>query len=265
MQKIDEVLFETMRPHQVKERRQAADVAILPLGNLEWHGVQNPLGLDAIKVHEVCCRAARKLGGGAVFPTLLWGVPRDSFNVGMTGGIEKKIAAALGTDAARWRGFAQHGGMDSQEQWLFYQRLLRMTLEHIAGFGFRSIYICSGHGPFVHWVDPVATAFTRASQMADSLVTTDWGNAYEAAGLKGDHAGKGETSAMMAVDASLVDLGEIERNPRCRGVGANPDAVEATPEYGEEWLQACAIAIAEEARWLVDNFPKLPPRHQHRR
>ena len=261
----DQVLFERMRPHQVRARRQALDVALLPLGNLEWHGIHNPLGLDAIKAHHVCCRAALKLEGGAVFPTLLWGVPRDSFNVGLAGDAADSIADAFGTEPERWQGFDSHGGLDLQEQWLFYQRLLRMTLEHIAGFGFRSIYICSGHGPFIHWVEPVAVAFSRASQMAGSSVTTDWANVFEPAGFSGDHGGKSETSAMMGIDPDLVDLEELEQNPEYQGVGAGSDASEANAPDGEAWLEACAEAIAREARWLADSYLKLPPRHQHRR
>ena len=53
--------FDRMRPEQVKACRERADIAFLPLGSLEWHGVHNPLGLDAIKAHHVCCRAALKL------------------------------------------------------------------------------------------------------------------------------------------------------------------------------------------------------------
>jgi len=265
MSDFNNVLFERMRPAQVAERRRMADVAFLPLGNLEWHGIHNPLGLDGIKAHNACCRAARLLDGGAVFPTVLWGVPRDSFNVGIAGDAAPAVAKALGVETKRWQGFAQHGGMDVQEQWRFYQRLLRMALEHIAGFGFRSIYICSGHGPFIHWIKPVAITFTRASKMADALVTTDWGNVYEIAGLGGDHGGRHETSSMMTIDPAMVDLGELERNPEYEGVGAGSNAREATAEAGREWLDASAAAMADEARWLVENYPAAPERHKHRR
>lgn len=261
---LRDVRLDRMRPRQVVERRRAADVAFLPLGNLEWHGVHNPLGLDAIKAHEVCCRAARVLGGGAVAPALLWGAPRDSFNVGMAAEAAERIAAVLNTEVRRWKGSGPYGGMDPQAQWLFYQQLLRMALEHIAGFGFRSIYICSGHGPLVHWVRPAAVAFTRASRDAGVLVTTDWGNAYEAAGRAGDHAGKGETSAMMAIDPALCDLGELSR-VEGGAVGCGSNAGEASAEYGEDWLDACATAIAAEAGWLVANYPALPDRHAHHR
>lgn len=265
MSDVPEVRFERMRPHEVRECRQRADVAFLPLGSLEWHGLHNPLGTDGLKVHHVCCVAARLLGGGAVFPPLCHGLPRDSFDTTLSPQLIERVARALGTEAQRVRGFGPHGGMDIQEQWLFYQRLLRMTLERMAGFGFRSIYICSGHNPLVHWARPVAIAFARATRMAGQPVSVDWGGEGDAAGLNGDHGGRWETSHMMAAVPGCVDLTELERNPEYKGVGSGADAVESTREQGEAWVQTCAAAIATEARWLIDHYPDLPPRHRHTR
>lgn len=263
---FDSLRLELMRPHQICECRQKADLAFLPLGILEWHGLHNPVGLDAVKVHHICCLAARKLGGGAVAPPLIWGAPRGSFHVGMPPTeLSEPIAKALGTEPERFKGFCPHGGMDVQEQWLFYQRLVRMTLEQIAAFGFRSIYLCTGHGPLVHFVRPVALAFGRASLMGGQPVTLDWGMESDAPNLTGDHGGKWETSLMMAVDERSVDLGEIERNPSYKGLGHGEDAVESTRVQGEQWADACAGAIAKEARWLVENYPRQPRRHSHKR
>ena len=259
-----EVRGEYLRPEEIRAARERADLAFLPLGALEWHGVHGPVGVDALKSHGVCCQAAKKLGGGVVFPPLVWGVPRDSFFVAKAssfGDTSIPMAEELGTTAERVRGFSAHGGMDPQEQWLTYQRLLRMSLEQIAGFGFRSIYICVGHNPLIHWVRPVAIAFMRASQMAEQTVTIDFGSEYDAAGLKelGDHAGRWETSLMMALAPTAVNLEAIKRKPKFEGVGTTPDAASASTHQGETWLESCAVGIAEEARWLVENYPQLPP------
>lgn len=265
MTDFSDVLVDHLRPDQIRLRREKADVAFLPLGNIEWHGAQNPLGVDGFSALRTCCMAARLLDGGAVFPILRWGVPRDSFNVGIAGPDAPPVARAFGTDLARWQGFCLHGGMDIQEQWAFYQRLMRMTLEQIAGYGFRSIYLCSGHGPLTHFTRSVAIAFSRASQMAGQPVTTDWGGVCELSAMKGDHGGKAETSLMMALDPDMVDLGELERRPEYKGLGAGADAVEATAAHGEAIFTAASAALAVEARWLVENFPRLPARHSHRR
>src|SRR5690606_23237282 len=106
---------------------------------------------------------------------LMLAVPRDSFDVARNVSTEAKIAEAFGTEVPRLHGLHPHGGMDIQEQWRFYQRMLRMTLEQIAGFGFKSIYVCIGHQPLVHWTKPVGIAFARATTMAGHPVTIDWG------------------------------------------------------------------------------------------
>jgi len=265
MTDYDEVRVELMRPGQIRGRREKADVAFLPLGSLEWHGVHNPVGTDSVKAHHICCVAATKLGGGAVFPALMMALPRDSMFVTTRKGYIEPIARALGTDAERVRGVYSHGGMDLQEQWLFYQRMLRMALENIMGFGFRSVYLLTGHYPLIHFAEPVAIAFSRAAAMAGRPVTTDWSSEFEAAGLIGDHGGKWETSHMMAISPDAVDLGELERQPEYVDLGAERNAAEATREQGEAWIDQCAEAIAREARWLVEHWPKLPDRHRHRR
>lgn len=261
-----EVRFDHMRPRQIRECREKADIAFLPLGALEWHGLHNAVGLDAVKAHHICCIAARKLGGGAVFPSLAWGLPRDSFFVDtVSQEITSPVAAAYGTATETVKGFAPHGGMDMQEQWLFYQRLLRMSLEQIAAFGFRSIYILAGHMPLVNFIKPVALTFARASRMAGHPITIDWGGEGDAAGLRADHAGRWETSLMMALEPASVDLEELARNPEYVGVGSNTNAVESNREQGEEWIETCTDAIAAESRWLIENYPQLPPRHGHLR
>ena len=136
-----------------------------------------------------------------------------------------------------------------------------MSLEQIASYGFKSIYIVCGHNPLATWAKPVAIAFARASSMAGQAVTINCGGEYDAAGLKlGDHGGKWETSITMAIDSEIVDLEELRSRPDFLGVGCGDDALESSAEQGSEWIEKCASAIARDARWLVDNYPNLPGR-----
>lgn len=260
-----EVRLEYMRPTQIREARQRADLAFLPIGPLEWHGPQSPVGLDGLKAHHLSCRAAQILGGGAVFPLLYHGIPRDSFDVGRIAQYQEQFTATLGVEPRRFAGYTTHGAMDLQDQWLFFQKLLRVTFDSIAGYGFRSIYVVAGHAPLVHFIRPVAIAFARATQMAGLPVTVDWGQETEAAGIKGDHGGLYETSVMMATCPDSVDLQELQRHPELVGVANGADAVNSTLEQGRQWIEAGAQALAQEARWLVEHYPSQPPRHQHRR
>ncbi|HOV69642.1 MAG TPA: creatininase family protein, partial [Clostridia bacterium] len=69
----NEVRWERMRPWQMREALENLPVCYLPLGNVEWHGEYNALGLDAIKAHDICIRAVR-ISGGAVYPPVYGGM-----------------------------------------------------------------------------------------------------------------------------------------------------------------------------------------------
>ena len=63
------VQFEEMFPWEFAQAIAKAPICYLPLGVLEWHGEHNAVGLDAIKAHAICVRAAQK-SGGIVVPAL---------------------------------------------------------------------------------------------------------------------------------------------------------------------------------------------------
>src|SRR5437764_15379236 len=65
------VKFDEMFPWELAQAIAEAPICYLPLGVLEWHGEHNVLGLDAIKAHAICIRAAQ-LSGGVVVPPLYW-------------------------------------------------------------------------------------------------------------------------------------------------------------------------------------------------
>ena len=51
-QLMSEVRLERMRPDQIDATKARRTAIYLPFGALEWHGVHNPVGLDALKAHE---------------------------------------------------------------------------------------------------------------------------------------------------------------------------------------------------------------------
>ena len=53
-----EVRFEEMFPWEIAAAMAEAPLCYLPLGTLEWHGEHAAVGLDALKAHAVCVRAA---------------------------------------------------------------------------------------------------------------------------------------------------------------------------------------------------------------
>ena len=59
--------FERLRPREIWHSLEVFPCVYVPSGPLEWHGLQNPIGLDAIKAQALCQRAAER-SGGLVFP-----------------------------------------------------------------------------------------------------------------------------------------------------------------------------------------------------
>src|SRR3954471_10976025 len=68
------VQWERMLPAEFRAAIEACPVVFLPLGTVEWHGEHNALGLDSLKAHALCIRAARAAGGGVVHPPLYGGM-----------------------------------------------------------------------------------------------------------------------------------------------------------------------------------------------
>jgi len=263
----DECRAEYLRPAQLRARREKADVALLPVGTYEWHGPQNPVGLDSAKAHHLACEVAKRLdGGGVVFSPLHYGVPRSSFHMDiMSDDVMAKVAAAYGTTPETVAGFEPATPADIHRHWQLYQDIIRAALEQIAGFGFKCIYIVIGHYPLTHFIRPVAVTFSRATKMAGRPIVVDWGRENDGLSFGGDHGGKWETSLMMAADPDSVDLDELKRQPEYVGVGAGANAVESDLDTGRDWMGQCADNMAAEVRKLIQNYPQVPIRHSHSR
>ncbi len=66
-----EVRLERMRPDQVSARKLSNPSIYIPFGSVEWHGIQNPVGLDTIKAHEQLVGLASRVGG-VVYPSVFF-------------------------------------------------------------------------------------------------------------------------------------------------------------------------------------------------
>lgn len=69
---LEPVRFDMMVPARILARRQACNLAYLPVGSLEWHGPHVPFGTDYLTVTHLAEEAARRFGG-VVFPPLYYG------------------------------------------------------------------------------------------------------------------------------------------------------------------------------------------------
>lgn len=262
------VQFEEMFPWQVAQALAEAPIGYLPLGVLEWHGEHNAVGLDAIKAHAVCVRAAQQ-SGGVVVPPLYWATDwREELQGGeyLTGGVE--------------HGERYHvpGSMFWIRPETFHNLLLDIY-EAMRRRGFRVIVVIAGH-----WA-PDTLPVIRASGeeflarhpdikwavWTDQEVVPDMHYPHE-------HAAGGETSLLMAIRPDLVDLAKtfetdgvltayyagqpqhLRRRHETRykyiGVltveeGSNDPELTASVERGQLLLETISRRIAKRARKLL--------------
>jgi len=263
------VRFEEMFPWEFAQALADAPICYLPLGVLEWHGEHNAVGLDALKAHAVCVRAAQ-LSGGVVAPALYWATDsREELDASyLTGGVE--------------HGERYHvpGSMFWIRPETFYHLLLDIY-EAVRRRGFRAIVVVSGH-----WSSEGHLPAIRASGEAflaqhpamkwvfvtDQEVVPDLHYPHE-------HAAGGETSLLMAIRPELVDLSKTtetdgvlracyaaqpehlqrRRETAHKYIGvltgvedaSNDPEMTASVERGRLLLETISTRIAERARALL--------------
>jgi len=200
-----EVRLEFLRPNQITEAQTACPTIFQPLGTIEWHGVHNVVGVDAVKAEALCIRAARK-GGGLVAPTLYGGV----------------------------------GGMDEPHTFVMepensvFSNLLRPWLEQLcremARDGFRAIIILTGHYGAAQQIVVRETAVRMSRALGIPVLGTPEYILAMDANYTGDHGAWGETSLMMHLYPDTVDLSRLGKPPH-KGVGGR-DPKESSAKDG---------------------------------
>ena len=264
------VQFEEMFPWEFAKAIAESPICYLPLGVLEWHGEHNAVGLDTLKAHAVCVRAAQ-LSGGIVVPPLYWATDtREELSNGsyLTGGVES--------------GERYH--VPGSMFWIqpeTFQHLLEDIYEAVRRRGFRAIVVVSGH-----WSRQGNLPVIRASgeaflaqhphmkwlMLTDQEVVPDLHYPHE-------HAAGGETSLLMAIRPDLVDLGKTletdgvlrsyyaqqpehlqrRRETKHKYIGvltgvedaSNDPELTASVARGQQLLEKISLRIAERAQTLL--------------
>jgi len=175
-----EVRLERMRPSQIAEAVAKRPAIYVPFGSVEWHGRQNPVGLDALKAHEQLVGLASR-AGGVVYPPVFFGC----------GG---------GHGDYTWTYMVDHGPMAA---------ITESLLKKFERDGFRAAILLAGHYP--NEVGPtgfLGTATERYTAAGGSMKVLHLMES-QAPGVPGDHAAKWETSYMLYLHSALVDMGEL--------------------------------------------------------
>ncbi len=263
------VQFEELFPWEVAKAMAEAPLCYLPLGTLEWHGEHAAVGLDALKAHAVCVRAAER-SGGLVVPPLYWSadwredLPDGSY---LTGGIE--------------RGERYH--VPGNMFWLrpeTFHNLLLDIYEAMRRRGFRTIVVLSGHWSIAHNIAAIQSTgeeFRRKHPTTGWLLLTDQEVASDLQ-YPVEHAAGGETSLLQAIRPDLVALDKVFETDRslrpyyaeepthlqrrresphkyigvnCAVADSSNDPEGATIERGQALLETIVERVAVRARALL--------------
>ena len=198
--------YEEMKPGQINAVLRECPIAYLPWGAHEWHGVHNPIGLDALKAHYMALELCRETGG-VVLPPVYCGYQTMK----------------------PWAGF-RHTLEFSRE---LVRQLLYEYLENLYDEGFKVTVLIMGHygNKHVEALKEAVERFTEKHRYPKVLAITDYEPASWAGVEGGDHAGKNETSLMLHFRPDLVDLSRLPARELDFGRdGCTVNAKEATAE-----------------------------------
>ncbi len=213
-----EVRLEFLWPKELKEAQTKCPTIFQPLGTIEWHGVHNVVGVDSMKAHALCVRAAQK-GGGLVAPALYGGV----------GGVNQPHTFI----------------MDPENN--VFSRLLRPWLEQLcremARDGFRAIIILTGHYGAAQQIVVRETAVRMSRALGIPVLGTPEYTLALDVDYTGDHGAWGETSLMMHLYPDTVDLSRLGEPPH-KGVGGRDPKTEASAEDGRKITKTIVSRLA---------------------
>lgn len=227
--------YEFMRPSEIEEILKTTPVAYIPWGALEWHGVHNCIGLDALKAHAICVDAAKKTGGVVLPP----------------------VFAGFHT-MKPYKGF-KHTIEISGET---IQKLLREYLEQLRDEGFKVLVILMGHYGKAH-VDAVMEVCNEFNSSYPDVTVLAFPEYLVAVddGVRGDHAGAYETALMMHYYPETVDLSLLPKDRPLTvdedGIGGEDPREKATAEYGKWLAETIVNRLAEKVTNALNKFKAL--------
>lgn len=228
----DKVHHEHLLPHEFLERLAHRPVAYLPIGTLEWHGEQNALGADFIQAGGLFERAATRFGGVVLPP--LWLAPDR-----ITG--RENGPDLIGMDTADTT--TPNRQLPGSCYWVpngLFLTMVEAVLAQVKRAGFRCV-VADGHGPSRRAWAEMADSWEKQFGLALVSAMRDFQGQWR---TQMDHAGRNETSIMLAVAPSLVDLSQLpdDRDEWPQGVGGQ-DPRDSTAELGEELIESTLALI----------------------
>ncbi|MCL4534003.1 MAG: creatininase family protein [Bacteroidetes bacterium] len=247
---MGKIFWQQMRRGEIEEAAKSGGVVVVAIGSTEQHGPHLPVDTDMSSVWEVATRAAQKVGE---FPVLM--------------------APPV------WSGYSPHHMAFPGTITLSSETFVTLLVEiasSIAHHGFKKILLLNGHGGNHHLVAAAAMKLNEKGIMAAAAtywyMAVDEINRIRESELGGmGHACELETSVQMRLRPELVDEAAIEAHPKVTlssffardltetgsvyyspvatfarpgFTGVSGDPTKATPEKGEQFLEAVADKLA---------------------
>ncbi len=216
-----QVRLEFLRPAEIDQAQADCPTVFQPLGTIEWHGVHNVVGVDAVKAHALCIRAAQR-GGGLVSPALFGGV----------GGLSEPHTFVMELENS------------------VFSNLLRPWLEQLCREmkrdGFKAIIILTGHYGAAQQIVVRETAVRMSRALGIPVLGTPEYMLAIDVNYTGDHAAWGETSLMMHLYPDTVDLSRLGEPPH-KGVGGR-DPRQSSAKDGQTITETIVSRLAALAK-----------------
>ncbi len=225
--------YACLRPDELERQVAQAPVAFVPWGALEWHSVHLPVGLDGIVAEAIAARIAERTGG-VVLPAFY--LP---------------IAALPHRFSLTFRATTVRAALDD-------------LLAELARAGFRVVVILAGHHERGHEMVLIEAAEDAFTQHHLLVLATPPLAVVDPALL--DHAGRWETSALLATEPQLVDLRQLQWALRAYpagrlselGIQGELPLAAASAGAGEVVLERAVITIARLVSALLASDDPAP-------
>ena len=237
------VQWELMLKHELDAAVAAFPVAYLPFGICEPHGLYNPLGLDGLKAHALCVRAARE-GGGVAAPACFWHTHEESE-------VSRRFLSKITASPLYLTSMP-------------FELVLRQYLYQLracVNAGFRAVIAVTGHyggGEFFFKV--CSKLFQRHVRPIPVWAMADWeviDYQDELGRYKGSHAGLCETAQLLALHPDLPDLSAPGLQDPDPYVGGKLEGLResVTPERGEAIVASQTRNLIAGARRMLERAP----------
>lgn len=238
----DKVRWEEMFPDELLAAQARYPLVYLPLGLSEPHGPHCAIGLDAVKAHELCQRAAQAYGG-IVAPPFFWQIHETGYH-------------------APW-GEAMLGNVNtfltSLPPWVMLHVFL-YQLRTMAARGFHAVIVVTGHyGGNQFDLRLVADVFSKYTPMQVSAWSDDELIVHPK--YHGDHAGATETSQLWYMRPDLVDISRLSPEAvASHYYAAGPDALDSSRKLGEEIVRSQIERLGAIGQDLLSRYTQpIPP------